>query len=90
MVPLREDRHILHHLVEKGTACVHVRPHLRKVFRLEALIAKEHLFVTARIRDTSLPLEMPVLLHLLRVVAKVEHLEVEEVLSQDLLQLRNV
>ena len=90
MVPKREDRHIPHHLVEKGAACIHARPRLGEVTRLAALIAKEHPFVTARIRETSLPLEMSALLHLLRGVAKAEHLEVEEVLGQDLLQLLNV
>ena len=84
---LRQHGHIAHHFVEHGTACVHVRPHLGKLVGQTALIAKEQQFVTARVSDASLLLEVAVLLHLFRVVAKVEHLDGEDVLGQDLPQL---
>ena len=90
VVLLVEDRHILHHFAPDVGACVDVLPDLGKVLRDLPLIAEQQHLVATRIREASLPREMPVHIHLLRAVAEVELLVVVKVLVKEPLHLREV
>ena len=70
----REHKHISHALIEEGTAVIDVHSAFRHGLGHLALVDAETLLKCFRVGNAPLPLPVPVLLHVFRVVAEVEDL----------------
>ena len=83
----RGHRHIFHYLIEEGTARINVHPCLRHVIGHPSFVDIESWLQALGICKATLPLPISVLVHLLRVVAKIKHFMAQRVFEQNLFHL---